>query len=62
MQILEVVRNPHEGMESAALTDSTVSREEEERHNRLLAENDDLKKQIAEVWLRRNSCLLTLSP
>ena len=43
------MRNPREGLETTSLTDSTASREEEERHHRLLQENDDLKKQIAEV-------------
>ena len=49
LQILEVVRNPRDGMESTSLTDSTASREEEERHRRLVCENENLKKQIAEV-------------
>ena len=43
------MRNPRDGMESTSLTDSTASREEEERHRRLLCENENLKKQIAEV-------------
>jgi gamma-aminobutyric acid type B receptor len=46
---LDVVHNPHEGAESTALTDTNATREEEERHNRLLQENEDIKKQIAEV-------------
>ena len=49
LQILEVVRNPRDGMESTSLTDSTASREEEERHRRLVSENENLKKQVAEV-------------
>ena len=48
-QILEVMHNPTDGVESTSLTDSTASREEEERHHRLTSENDELKKQIAEV-------------
>ncbi len=48
-QILEIVRNPQEGAESAALTDSNSARDDEIRHQRLLQENDELKKQIAEV-------------
>ncbi len=44
-----MVRNPRDGMESTSLTDSTASREEEERHRRLVCENENLKKQIAEV-------------
>ncbi len=43
------MRNPTEGLESTSLTASTASREEEERYRRLTAENEDLKKQIAEV-------------
>ena len=49
-QILEVMNNPHEGQESASLTNSAAGQQEEEqRHRRLMAENEDLKKQIAEV-------------
>ena len=51
-QILEVLHNPTEGSESAALTGSDSSREEEERYNRLVAENEDLKSQIAEVKIQ----------
>ena len=35
-----------------SLTDSLVSREEEERHQKNLNENELLKKQIAEVNVR----------
>ena len=46
---MEVLQHPSDGAESAALTDSNPSREEEERHNRLISENNNLKEQIAEV-------------
>ncbi|XP_046543396.1 gamma-aminobutyric acid type B receptor subunit 1-like [Haliotis rubra] len=49
-KMIEIVRNPQRnGQEVRSLTDSLVSREEEERHQRLLAENEQLKKQIAEM-------------
>ena len=43
------MHHPSEGSESAALTGSDTSREEEERYNRLVQENEELKSQIAEV-------------
>ncbi|CAI9738858.1 gamma-aminobutyric acid type B receptor subunit 1-like [Octopus vulgaris] len=48
-KIVDVLNNPHqEGMEIRALTDSLASREEEERYQRLLAENEEIKKAIAQ--------------
>ncbi|KAK6195470.1 hypothetical protein SNE40_000895 [Patella caerulea] len=49
-KMVEIKRNgvQHE-QDNSGLTDSLVSREEEERHQRLLAENEQLKKQIADV-------------
>lgn len=48
-KIVDVLHNPHqEGMEIRALTDSLASREEEERYQRLLAENEEIKKTIAQ--------------
>ncbi|XP_041370051.1 gamma-aminobutyric acid type B receptor subunit 1-like [Gigantopelta aegis] len=49
-KMIEIARNPQRnGQEVRSLTDSLVSREEEERHQRLLGENEQLKKQIAEM-------------
>jgi gamma-aminobutyric acid type B receptor len=48
-KMMDVVRHPQESTESTALTDALANREEEERHQRLLAENEEFKKQIAEV-------------
>ena len=56
-QILEVIRNPVDGVESTALTDTGGSREEEIRHRRLLEENEELKTQIQDV---RSYLILTL--
>ena len=36
-------------MENAALTDSLCTRDDSERHQRLLQENEELKRQIAQV-------------
>ena len=47
---MELKNNPMDGSESTALTDSNATREEEERHQRLLQETDQLKQQIAEVF------------
>ncbi|KAK3797264.1 hypothetical protein RRG08_001839 [Elysia crispata] len=40
-----------------SLTDSLVSREEEERHQKNLNENEQLKKQIAETAQQFTECL-----
>ncbi|CAG5115625.1 unnamed protein product, partial [Candidula unifasciata] len=49
-KVKEVIQNPpRDGSEVKSLTDSLVSREEEERHQKMLAENEQLKKQIAEM-------------
>ena len=42
-------RKTGEHHDSKKLEDSLPSREEEERHQKLLAENEQLKKQIQEV-------------
>lgn len=52
MKLKEIIQHPQrDGQEVKSLTDSLVSREEEERHQKLLGENEHLKKQIAEVRL-----------
>ncbi|KAK3088710.1 hypothetical protein FSP39_022744 [Pinctada imbricata] len=49
-KIFEITRNPKKSkLEVRTLSDSCASKEEEERHQRLLLENEELKKQIAEV-------------
>ncbi|XP_064650354.1 gamma-aminobutyric acid type B receptor subunit 1-like [Lineus longissimus] len=47
-KIFDIIRHPNDAQETAALTEALANREEEERHQRLLAENEELKKQIAE--------------
>jgi hypothetical protein len=48
--MMELAKHPQrEGQEVRGLTDSLVSREEEERHQRMVSENEQLKGQIAEV-------------
>lgn len=48
--MMELYKHPQrDGQEVRSLTDSLVSREEEERHLRMVSENEQLKKQIAEV-------------
>ncbi|CAN8002636.1 unnamed protein product, partial [Ixodes hexagonus] len=46
-KIIELGRRPRERADVPSLVASITSKEEEERHQRLLAENEDLKKQIA---------------
>ena len=48
--MMELTKHPQrDGQEVRGLTDSLVSREEEERHQRMVSENEQLKHQIAEV-------------
>ena len=52
--MLELAKQPQrDGQEVRGLTDSLVSREEEERHQRMVSENEQLKRQIAEVSDRK---------
>ncbi|KAL8578950.1 hypothetical protein ACOMHN_001912 [Nucella lapillus] len=49
-KMLELSQHPQrDGQDMRGLTDSLVSREEEERHHRLVGENEQLKRQIAEM-------------
>ncbi|XP_076455259.1 gamma-aminobutyric acid type B receptor subunit 1-like [Babylonia areolata] len=49
-KMMELAKHPQrDGQEIRGLTDSLVSREEEERHQRLVSENEQLKRQIAEM-------------
>ncbi|XP_022239311.1 gamma-aminobutyric acid type B receptor subunit 1-like isoform X2 [Limulus polyphemus] len=47
-KIIELVRRPKERSDARNLTDTITSKEEEERHQRLLVENEELKRQISE--------------
>lgn len=46
-KILEYRNDPLDGHEHSSLTNSSICQEEEERHRRLVIENEELKKQIA---------------
>lgn len=49
-KMMELAKHPQrDGQEIRSLTDSLVSREEEERHQRMVCENEQLKRQIAEM-------------
>ncbi|XP_052221430.1 gamma-aminobutyric acid type B receptor subunit 1-like isoform X3 [Dreissena polymorpha] len=49
-KVLEILRNPKRNPhEVRSLTESVVGKEEEERYQKLLTENEQLKKQIAEM-------------
>lgn len=47
-KIIELVRRPRERIDARTLTDTITSREEEDRHKRLLTENEELKRQVTE--------------
>lgn len=48
-QVIEVIRHPRDKAESRYNADSGVSKEDEERYQRLQSENDELQRQIAAV-------------
>lgn len=49
-KVIEILRNPKRNPhEIRSLTESVVGKEEEERHQKLLTENEQLKAQIAEM-------------
>ncbi|CAH1786256.1 unnamed protein product [Owenia fusiformis] len=47
-KVVELIRNPDNGLDSKSVIDSLASKEEEERHQRLVAENEETKQLIAE--------------
>lgn len=47
LQIVEVVRHPRERVESSG--EGVPTKEEEERYQKLLHENEDMQRRIAEV-------------
>ncbi|GAB6027475.1 Gamma-aminobutyric acid type B receptor subunit 1 [Chamberlinius hualienensis] len=47
-KVIDLVRHPQERAESRHVTDTCPSKEEEEKHQKLLTENDELKQLIAE--------------
>lgn len=51
-KIIEVIRHPRDKAESKYNPDVGLSKEDEERYQKLLSENDELQKLIAEVKYR----------
>ena len=53
LQVIEIIRNPKRNklLEIRSMTESVVGKEEEERHQKLVTENEQLKRQIEEVKL-----------
>uniref|UniRef100_T1IUR5 G-protein coupled receptors family 3 profile domain-containing protein n=1 Tax=Strigamia maritima TaxID=126957 RepID=T1IUR5_STRMM len=47
-KVTELIHHPRDRAESRHLTDSLPSKEEEEKHQKLIAENEELKRLIAE--------------
>lgn len=47
--MIEVIRHPKDKAESKYNPDAGVSKEDEERYQKLLKENDDLQRLIAQV-------------
>lgn len=49
MQVIEVVRHPHDKAESKYNPDAGISKEDEERYQKLLLENEELQRLIVQV-------------
>lgn len=49
IQVIEVVRHPHDKAESKYNPDAGISKEDEERYQKLLLENEDLQRLIVQV-------------
>ena len=51
-QVIEIIRNPKRNkLEVRSMAESVVGKEEEERHQKLVTENEQLKKQVEEVHI-----------
>lgn len=48
-QVIEVIRHPHDKVESKYNTDPGISKEDEERYQKLLLENEELQRLIVQV-------------
>lgn len=48
-QVIEVIRHPKDKAESKYNPDAGISKEDEERYQKLVTENDDLQKLISQV-------------
>lgn len=49
LQVIEVIRHPKDKAESKYNPDAGISKEDEERYQKLVAENEDLQKLITQV-------------
>lgn len=49
LKVIEVMRHPHDRAEARFNTDTGISKEDEERYKKLVSENDELQKLIAQV-------------
>lgn len=48
-QVIEVIRHPKDKAESKYNPDSGISKEDEERYQKLVTENEELQRLIAQV-------------
>lgn len=49
MQVIEVIRHPHDKAESKYNPDAGISKEDEERYQKLQCENEELQRLIVQV-------------
>lgn len=54
IQVIEVLRHPHDKAESRFNNDTGISKEDEERYKKLVLENEELQKLIAQVSPNKN--------
>lgn len=52
MQVIEVIRHPQDKAESKYNPDAGISKEDEERYQKLLCENEELQRLIVQVSIR----------
>jgi gamma-aminobutyric acid type B receptor len=55
IKVIEVMRHPHDKAESRFSTDTGISKEDEERYKKLVLENEELQKLIAQVRMTNDA-------
>lgn len=56
------MRHPHDKAESRFATDTGISKEDEERYKKLVLENEELQKLIAQVRMTNDIYIRNMAP
>lgn len=56
------MRHPHDKAEARASTDTGISKEDEERYKKLVLENEELQKLIAQVRMTNDIYIHNMAP